>query len=112
MVRSPSAFALLLAGLASALAAPIDKGTIRVVDGDTIRILNEPEDTRLVGFNAPETSHPQAKCAAEIELGSKAADAWSSWSRPAIWISSGSSAPAQRERQERTAAIAAGSAGR
>ena len=40
---------------------------VRVIDGDTIRILQQKPDVRLVGFNAPETR--RAICEAERELG-------------------------------------------
>jgi endonuclease YncB( thermonuclease family) len=53
-----------------AAADPIDAASIRIIDGDTIRIYDQRPDVRLVGFNAPE-SH-RAICSAERELGEKA----------------------------------------
>jgi endonuclease YncB( thermonuclease family) len=55
---------------ALAIAAPIDPGDIRVIDGDTIRIYQQQPNVRLVGFNAPETR--KAECEAERELGGRA----------------------------------------
>lgn len=52
------------------LAAPIDAGDIRVIDGDTIRVHHKRPNVRLVGFNAPETR--RAACEPERELGAKA----------------------------------------
>jgi endonuclease YncB( thermonuclease family) len=52
------------------LAAPIDSGEIRIVDGDTIRVYHKHPNVRLVGFNAPETR--RAACEAEGEQGAKA----------------------------------------
>lgn len=57
--------------LTPAIAEPIDPVDIRVIDGDTIRIYHHQPNVRLVGFNAPETRN--AACAAEEELGDKAA---------------------------------------
>ena len=54
----------------STLAAPINSGDIRVIDGDTIRVYQKQPSVRLVGFNAPETR--RAACEAEGELGAKA----------------------------------------
>lgn len=58
----------LLSGAATA--AQIGSESIRVIDGDTIRLNHKKPDVRLVGFNAPETR--RAKCEAERELGAKA----------------------------------------
>jgi endonuclease YncB( thermonuclease family) len=43
---------------------------VRVIDGDTIRLLQQKPDVRLVGFNAPETR--RAQCDAERDLRGKA----------------------------------------
>lgn len=43
-----------------------------VIDGDTIRFHGEAKGTRLVGYNAPETSG--ARCSKERELGNRATD--------------------------------------
>lgn len=48
-------------------AETIDKATVRVIDGDTIKVAGEA--VRIVGLNAPETHHV---CAAELALGLKA----------------------------------------
>lgn len=61
---------LLVLIAAPAFADPIAPGQIRVVDGDTIRVLPRAKHTRLVGFNAPETR--RAKCPAERAEGVKA----------------------------------------
>ena len=45
---------------------------IRVIDGDTVRLAGDAKNTRLVGFNAPETHN--AKCRRERELGRQATD--------------------------------------
>ena len=37
--------------------APITSDEVRIIDGDTIRMHHQRPDVRLVGFNAPETSH-------------------------------------------------------
>ncbi len=63
-------FILLVVG-SVAVAAPIDRGRISVVDGDTIRVTGEREAVRLVGFNTPETE--RAECAAERIAGNAAA---------------------------------------
>ena len=49
---------------------PVDPKSVRVIDGDTIRIHNSRPDVRLVGFNTPETR--RANCAAEEQLGAQA----------------------------------------
>ncbi|HEY7243550.1 MAG TPA: thermonuclease family protein [Xanthobacteraceae bacterium] len=51
-------------------AQPINRAEIRVIDGDTIRVLRKTPNVRLVGFNAPETR--RAKCETERKLGAKA----------------------------------------
>ena len=48
----------------------IERGSVRVLDGDTVRLNGAKPDVRLNGFNAPETR--RAKCEAERELGAKA----------------------------------------
>ena len=58
---------LILVELGGAVATPIEREHIHVVDGDTIRVFNEKPDVRLVGFNAPETR--RAKCPEERALG-------------------------------------------
>ena len=63
-------FACLLLLSAPTLAAPIDAGDVRIIDGDTIRIYQKQPNVRLVGFNAPETR--RAACEEERELGAKA----------------------------------------
>src|SRR5262245_18611434 len=62
---------LLLLLATPAIAEPIDPNDVRVIDGDTIRVYHAQPNVRLVGFNAPETRN--AACAAEAELGAKAA---------------------------------------
>jgi endonuclease YncB( thermonuclease family) len=51
---------------------PLDRLNVRVIDGDTISIAGVPQNVRLVGFNAPETSEPQ--CSLEGGLGKAATD--------------------------------------
>lgn len=51
---------------------PVLTNRFTVTDGDTIRFQGEAKGTRLVGFNAPETSG--AQCSGERELGFRAAD--------------------------------------
>lgn len=63
-------FILLLTLCGTAIAAQIEPGDIRVIDGDTIRIGHKQPDVRLVGFNAPETR--RAQCDPEEKLGAKA----------------------------------------
>jgi endonuclease YncB( thermonuclease family) len=63
-------FALLLASVGTALSIPLTSDEVRVIDGDTIRLLQQKPDVRLVGFNAPETR--RALCDAERDLGGKA----------------------------------------
>jgi endonuclease YncB( thermonuclease family) len=55
-----------------AVAAPIDSTDIHIIDADTIRVHHKKPDVRLVGFNAPETSHKERVCEAERKLGAKA----------------------------------------
>jgi endonuclease YncB( thermonuclease family) len=66
--------ALTLAALtlisASASAESISPTDIVVLDGDTVRVHNQPPNVRLVGFNAPETWKPA--CSAEQQLGDRA----------------------------------------
>jgi endonuclease YncB( thermonuclease family) len=57
--------------LRSSNAEPIASSEIYVIDGDTIRVHDQPPNVRLVGFNAPETWH--AACPAEQLQGDKAA---------------------------------------
>jgi endonuclease YncB( thermonuclease family) len=61
------AFAVL--GLRLALAEPIDAGSIRVLDGDTVAVA--AATYRLVGFDAPEEG-TRAKCAGEAVLAVRA----------------------------------------
>ena len=51
---------------------PIQVSQFTVTDGDTIRLVGASAGTRLVGFNAPETSN--AECPRERELGERATD--------------------------------------
>jgi endonuclease YncB( thermonuclease family) len=63
---------MLVALLATALpvvAEPIDPADIRVVDGDTIQVYGMQPNVRLLGFDAPETWHPD--CEPERALGFK-----------------------------------------
>ena len=71
-------FCLLLA-CSIAVAAPIDRGSVSVVDGDTIRVEGEPQAIRLVGFNTPETRG--AQCPAE-RSGGPAASSDRGWRSP------------------------------
>src|SRR5690242_10695280 len=57
--------------LRSSNAEPIASSEIYVIDGDTVRVHDQPPNVRLVGFNAPETWH--AACPAEQLQGDKAA---------------------------------------
>src|SRR5262249_38288866 len=72
MIRSCRHFVLtcLLVFSGPTLAAPVDSGDIRVIDGDTIRVYQKQPNVRLVGFNAPETR--RAACDAERDLGARA----------------------------------------
>ncbi len=45
---------------------------IRVFDGDTIRLKGEHQSLRLIGLNAPESTHRDAKCGAEMIVGKAA----------------------------------------
>jgi endonuclease YncB( thermonuclease family) len=63
-------FAILLVVAGPTLAAPIEPGDVRVIDGDTIRVYQKQPNVRLVGFNAPETR--KAQCNAERGLGARA----------------------------------------
>ena len=56
--------------IAPAMAEPISPSSIRVIDGDTIHVAGRGENTRLVGFNAPETRGQI--CMAERTLGTRA----------------------------------------
>jgi endonuclease YncB( thermonuclease family) len=47
----------------------INPAAVIVVDGDTIHMRGAAAGTRLVGFNAPETSSERAGCPAERRLG-------------------------------------------
>jgi endonuclease YncB( thermonuclease family) len=76
------AMATVLILKASAYAAPIDPGDIRVIDGDTLRIYQKQPNVRLVGFNAPETR--RAQCEAERELGGRARARCATSCAPAI----------------------------
>ena len=64
------AFAVLCLTLAPALAEPINRDNVRVIDGDTIRVFNRKPNVRLVGFNAPETR--RAQCPSERAVGDQA----------------------------------------
>jgi endonuclease YncB( thermonuclease family) len=65
-------FILLVVGsAAAAAAAPMERGRVTVVDGDTIRVTGGPQAVRLVGFNTPETR--RAECPAERIAGNDAA---------------------------------------
>jgi micrococcal nuclease len=44
--------------------------SIKVIDGDTVRVPGEPQRVRLVGFNTPEVFSP--KCTRERQLGEQA----------------------------------------
>jgi len=83
--RCVFALAAACLALSQAVAEPIDPRDSRVIDGDTIHINNpsiglppgleriEPiPNVRLVGFDAPETFHPE--CEAERVLGLKATE--------------------------------------
>ena len=50
----------------------IGPGDVVVVDGDTIHLRGREENTRLIGFNAPESEKRRAMCEAERNLGIKA----------------------------------------
>ena len=67
--RAPDGICLLLLSATPSLAAPIEAGDVRIIDGDTIRVYQKQPNVRLVGFNAPETR--RAACEAERELGAK-----------------------------------------
>jgi endonuclease YncB( thermonuclease family) len=54
-----------------AVADPIDRSRLSVVDGDTIRIDRQKPDIQLLGFDAPDIRG--ARCDAEIDLGTKTA---------------------------------------
>jgi endonuclease YncB( thermonuclease family) len=69
MSRPLILFVVALLSCASALAEPLSRSDIAIVDGDTIHA--HGKTYRLVGFDAPETSN--AKCPAERELGERAA---------------------------------------
>ena len=56
---------------AAATADPIQPGAIEVVDGDTIIVRGHSRQTRLLGFDTPETGF-EARCAAERTLAAKA----------------------------------------
>jgi endonuclease YncB( thermonuclease family) len=60
---------LLLALISPAGAAPLERGRVTVVDGDTIQVAGEL--VRLVGFNTPEIR--SAECPRERALGNAAA---------------------------------------
>lgn len=51
---------------------PIKPGDIHVVDGDTIILAGEREETRLVGYNTPEPDPKYAQCEADLRLGARA----------------------------------------
>jgi endonuclease YncB( thermonuclease family) len=68
MLRFAAALCLLLA--APALAEPLDRARIEIVDGDTIRV--DGEKVRLVGFDAPETGDDTARCDEERAWGERA----------------------------------------
>lgn len=73
--RSPVAWPRLLAPFLFLViaAAPADRDRVRyVTDGDTFRLVSG-ERIRIAGIDAPETHADQARCAAEIDLGNKAA---------------------------------------
>jgi micrococcal nuclease len=70
MIRLLVALALLSAIPADA--RPIKPETIRVIDGDTIELTDEPLHYRLVGFDAPERSRP--RCSGEASLAETSRD--------------------------------------
>lgn len=61
----------IMAAVAPALADPVTPSQIRVVDGDTIQVVGQHRNSRLVGFKAPGTG--PAQCRAERALGHEAA---------------------------------------
>lgn len=70
--RKTSIFALLafvVFGLGLATAEPVDPGSLRVVDGDTVAAAGVTY--RLVGFDAPEQGS-RAKCSGEAALAERA----------------------------------------
>ena len=64
--------AILVALCAPARAEPIERSRITVKDADTIRLAGDRVNTRLAGFDAPETGPPDARCDAEKERGERA----------------------------------------
>jgi endonuclease YncB( thermonuclease family) len=64
--------ALALSCIAAAgTAEPIQPGAIDIVDGDTIIVRGHSRQTRLLGFDTPETGFA-ARCGAERDLAAKA----------------------------------------
>src|SRR5262245_22150337 len=53
-------------------AEPIERWRITVKDGDTIRLHGETINTRLIGFDTPETGPPDLRCDQEKVLGERA----------------------------------------
>ena len=60
---------LVIGSLATAEARSISVNEFRVVDGDTIHLLSEDRATRLVGYNAPETTARPGVCPHELTVG-------------------------------------------
>src|SRR3954462_10731169 len=56
---------------AAATAHPVQPGDIGIVDGDTIILRGHSRQTRLLGFDTPETGF-EARCASERALAAKA----------------------------------------
>lgn len=59
-----------LASTTSALAVPVERSQISIIDGDTIWV--GTEKVRLVGFDTPEPEPYNARCDEEIDRGKKA----------------------------------------
>jgi endonuclease YncB( thermonuclease family) len=66
------AAAVVIALCGVAHSEPIERWRIRVKDGDTIRLHGETINTRLVGFDTPETGPPDLRCDEEKVLGERA----------------------------------------
>jgi hypothetical protein len=59
-MRLPLLAILLLLGTHGAVAEPIERSRIEVIDGGTVR--TDGQTVRLVGFDAPETGDDMARC--------------------------------------------------
>jgi endonuclease YncB( thermonuclease family) len=64
-----AAVATLLGGATASQPPAVSPSRVMVVDGDTIHLRGDAVGTRLVGFNAPETSRERARCWVERRLG-------------------------------------------